>query len=68
MLLDQYGLAGTDFINQLHRAMFDAEFLEESHKLELTEMLAQVDFRLVEGGGEALQLDAMCSNICRLFS
>ena len=66
-ILDKYGLAGTDFINQLHRAMFDTEFLEEIQKLELTEMLAQVDFRLVEGGGEALQLDAMCSNICRLL-
>jgi replication factor C small subunit len=67
-ILDKYGLAGTDFINQLHRAMFDAEFLEEMQKLELTEMLAQVDFRLVEGGGEALQLDAMCSNICRMMN
>ena len=67
-ILDKFGLAGTDFINQLHRAMFDTEFLEEIQKLELTEMLAQVDFRLVEGGGEALQLDAMCSNICRLLS
>ena len=67
-ILDKYGLAGTDFINQLHRAMYDTEFLEEIQKLELTEMLAEVDFRLVEGGGEALQLDAMCSNICRLLS
>ena len=64
-LLDKYGLAGTDFINQLHRAMYDAEFLSELQKLELTELLAHVDFRLVEGGGEALQLDAMCSSICR---
>ena len=63
-LLDTYGLAGTDFVNQLHRAMYDAEFLEEKQKLALTELLADVDFRLVEGGGEALQLDAMCSSIC----
>lgn len=67
-LLDRYGLAGTDFINQLHRAIFDAEFLDEMQRLELTEMLAEVDFRLVEGGGEALQLDAMCSSITRLLS
>ncbi len=67
-LLDIYGLAGTDFVNQLHRAMYDAEFLEEKQKLSLTEMLAEVDFRLVEGGGEALQLDAMCSSICRILA
>jgi replication factor C small subunit len=28
-ILDKFGLAGTDFINQLHRAMYDTEFLEE---------------------------------------
>jgi replication factor C small subunit len=67
-LLDLYGLAGTDFVNQLHRALYDVEFLEEKQKLSITEMLAEVDFRLVEGGGEALQLDAMCSSVCRHLS
>ena len=37
-------------------------------KLEITEMMAQIDFRLVEGGGEALQLDAMTASICAKFS
>ena len=50
-------------VNQLHRALYDAEFLSEAQKLELTEMMAEVDFRLVEGGGEALQLDSMTAAI-----
>ena len=63
-ILDGFGLAGTDLVNQLHRALYDAEFLSESEKLELTETMAEVDFRLVEGGGEALQLDALTASIC----
>ena len=67
-ILDQYGLAGTDFVNQLHRSVFDIEFLSESQKLDLTEMMAEIDFRLVEGGGEALQLDALCSRLCQMLA
>ena len=67
-ILDQFGLAGTDLVNQLHRALYDAEFLSEIQKLELTEMMAEIDFRLVEGGGEALQLDSMTDSICSRLS
>jgi len=63
-ILDQFGLAGTDFVNQLHRALYTAEFLTEKQKLDLTEMMAEIDFRLVEGGGESLQLDALTATIC----
>ena len=58
-LLDKYGLAGTDFVNQLHRELYTADFLSESAKLDLTEWMAEVDYRLVEGGGEHIQLDAL---------
>jgi replication factor C small subunit len=58
-LLDKYGLAGTDFVNQLHRELYAADFLSESAKLDLTEWMAEVDYRLVEGGGEHIQLDAL---------
>ncbi|MCS5581898.1 MAG: replication factor C small subunit [Pseudomonadales bacterium] len=67
-LLDKFGLAGTDFINQLHREMYNADFLPEASKLDLTELMAEVDFRLVEGGGEQLQLDAMTARICEALS
>ncbi len=63
-ILDEYGLAGTDFINQLHRSIYEAEFIDEEQKSALTEIMADTDFRLVEGGGENLQLDAMTSGIC----
>ena len=66
-LLDRYGLAGTDFVNQLHRELYGADFLTEIQKLDLTELMAEIDFRLVEGGGESVQLDALTARLCRLL-
>ena len=62
-LLDKYGLAGTDFVNQLHRELYSADFLTEESKLDLTEWMAEVDYRLVEGGGEQIQLDALTARL-----
>ena len=62
-ILNNYGHAGTDFINQLHRALYDIDFLSEPAKLELTRLMAEIDFRLVEGGGEQLQLDSLTAHI-----
>jgi replication factor C small subunit len=62
-LLDKYGLAGTDFVNQLHRELYTADFLTEEAKLDLTEWMAEVDYRLVEGGGEQIQLDALTARL-----
>ena len=67
-LLDRFGLAGTDLINQLHRGLGDVEFLSETQKLDATEAMAEADFRMVEGGGEALQLDAMTARLCSMLS
>ena len=67
-MLDKYGLAGTDFVNQLHRELYGADFLSEIQKLELTELMAEIDFRLVEGGGESIQLDALTARLSRLLS
>ena len=67
-LLDRYGLAGTDFVNQLHRELYGADFLTEIQKLDLTELMAEIDFRLVEGGGESVQLDALTARLCRLLA
>ena len=62
-LLDKYGLAGTDFVNQLHRELYTADFLSEEAKLDMTEWMAGVDYRLVEGGGEQIQLAALTARL-----
>jgi replication factor C small subunit len=66
-ILDRFGLAGTDLVNQLHRELGDITFLDEVQKLGVTEAMAETDFRMVEGGGESLQLDAMAARICTLL-
>lgn len=66
-ILNNFGLAGTDFVNQLHRELSTVSFLDEIQKLAITEVMAETDFRMVEGGGEALQLDAMTAKICALL-
>ena len=63
-IMDKFGLAGTDLVNQLHRELGEAEFLDETQKLVITEIMADCDFRMVEGGGESLQLDAMTARVC----
>ena len=67
-VLDRFGLAGTDLVNQLHRVLYDTDFLSEQDKLELTELMAEIDFRLVEGGAEGLQLDALVARMSRMLS
>ena len=66
-ILDRFGLAGTDLVNQLHRELGSVTFLDEKQKLAVTEAMAECDFRMVEGGGESLQLDAMAARICGLI-
>ncbi|MBE45646.1 MAG: replication factor C small subunit [Euryarchaeota archaeon] len=66
-ILDRFGLAGTDLVNQLHRELGGVTFLDEIQKLSVTEAMAECDFRMVEGGGEYLQLDAMAAKICQLL-
>ena len=66
-ILDRFGLAGTDLVNQLHRELGKVTFLDEPQKLQVTEAMAECDFRMVEGGGESLQLDAMAARICSML-
>ena len=48
---------------QLHRNLYAADFLDEQAKLRLTERMADVEFRLVEGGSETVQLDALTARL-----
>lgn len=67
-LLDRYGLAGTDFVGQLHRELYGVDFISETDKLDLTQIMAEVDYRLVEGGGERIQLDAMTARLVSMLN
>jgi DNA polymerase III, gamma/tau subunits len=40
-ILDRFGLAGTDLVNQLHRELGKVTFLDEPQKLKVTEAMAE---------------------------
>jgi replication factor C small subunit len=57
-LLIKYGLSGEDIIKQIHHTIFDLTIPEES-KVNLLEKTGEVEFRLVEGSNEHIQLEAL---------
>ena len=57
-LMAVYGLSGSDIIRQIHREIFNLPLPEEG-KVRLAELAGEVDFRLVEGANEDIQLSAL---------
>jgi len=60
-LLIEYGLSGEDVVRQLHRAVFDLN-LADSYKVRLLDRIGETDFRLVEGGNERIQIEALLAH------
>ncbi len=57
-LLITYGLNGEDIIKQIHRTLFDLTIPDE-HKIQLIEKIGEVEFRLVEGSNDHIQLESL---------
>lgn len=53
-----YGLAGLDVIKQIQKEAINLS-IEDRKKLEIIEKCAEVEFRLVEGSDEFIQLEAL---------
>jgi len=60
-LLIEYGLAGEDIIRQIHRTVFDLA-IPDAFKVKLVDRIGEVEFRLVEGSNERIQLENLLSN------
>jgi len=58
LMLD-YGLSGLDVIGQLQREVWKLESLDNSLKLSFVRSCGEVEFRLVEGSDEFIQLEAL---------
>ncbi|MAF51071.1 MAG: replication factor C small subunit [Nanoarchaeota archaeon] len=64
LLLDvmlKHGLSGIDMIKQIQKEIWSLE-LEDSKKLKLVEKCGEVEFRMVEGSDEYLQLEALLAS------
>ncbi len=53
-----FGLSGQDIIRQMHSAYFDLS-LTDSEKVRLIDKTGEIEFRIVEGSNEKIQLEAL---------
>jgi replication factor C small subunit len=61
-MIQKYGVAGSDIIRQIHTEIFRAE-IPEPWKIRLAGIAGEIDFRLVEGADEEVQLSALLARL-----
>ncbi|UCH32907.1 MAG: replication factor C small subunit [Candidatus Bathyarchaeota archaeon] len=61
-MIVKYGVAGSDIIKQIHIELFRLE-IPENLKVKLAGIVGEVDFRLVEGASEEVQLSALLARL-----
>lgn len=59
-LLITYGLSGVDVIQQIHKTIVDLP-IPDHKKVQLVDKVGEIEFRMVEGGNERIQLEALLS-------
>jgi len=58
----KYGLAGSDIIRQIHIEIFRFN-IPERWKIKLADTIGEIDFRLVQGADEEVQLSALLARL-----
>jgi len=59
----KYGVAGSDIIRQVHIEIFRMKDVPEPWKVRLADVIGEVDFRLVQGSDEEVQLSALLARL-----
>ena len=65
-LLNVYGLSGIDVIEQIHREIIKLDSLSEKKKIKFIEITGEINFRLIEGADEKIQLHALLAKIAQI--
>jgi len=60
-LLISQGLSGEDIIRQIHKSLIDLP-INDSLKIELIDRVGEVEFRLVEGSNDRIQLESLLAH------
>ena len=60
----KHGLSGIDIIKQIQGEIMKFE-IDEKKRLEMIEKCGEIEFRLVEGSDEFIQLEALIANFCK---
>jgi len=57
-IMINYGLSGQDIIRQIHSLFFDLS-ITDSEKVRLMDKTGEIEFRIVEGSNERIQIEAL---------
>jgi replication factor C small subunit len=61
-MIQKYGVAGSDIIRQIHTEIFRSD-IPEPWKIRLADVVGEIDYRLVEGADEEVQLSALLARL-----
>ncbi len=61
-LIMEYGLSGLDVVKQIHREVLWLD-VDEKLKLKIIDLLGETEYRLLEGGSDEVQLNALIAKI-----
>jgi replication factor C small subunit len=61
-MIQKYGVAGSDIIRQIHTEIFRTD-VPDKWKIRLADVVGEVDFRLIEGADEEIQLSALLAKL-----
>ncbi len=61
-MIQKYGVAGSDIIRQIHTEIFRVG-MPEQWKIKLADIAGEIDYRLVEGADEEVQLSALLARL-----
>ncbi|MHA1145732.1 MAG: replication factor C small subunit [Candidatus Helarchaeota archaeon] len=64
-LLTTYGLSGIDIVKQIHREIYNLN-IDEMKKIILSDKIGEINFRLIEGANEDIQLSSLLAQ-CALL-
>ncbi|MFQ6073740.1 MAG: replication factor C small subunit, partial [Candidatus Bathyarchaeia archaeon] len=59
----KYGVAGSDIVRQIHMEIFRMRDVPEPWKVRLADAVGEIDFRLISGADEEVQLSALLARL-----
>jgi replication factor C small subunit len=62
-MLQKYGVAGSDVVRQIHSELFKSKGIPEILKVRVADYLGEVDFRIMEGSDDEVQLSALLAKL-----
>ncbi len=65
-LLYKHGMSGEDILLQLYKETLNFKEINDEKRLKMVEAIAEINFRIVEGANERIQLEALLAKIVQL--